>query len=123
TAARLHHAGDAERIPQRLPAPQLQQEILLRAIGVMLALEQPVRSIDERKSLCLQGFTPRRDGGCAMQRPRRDVSAVRSEAAVQAMACLLMRLRELMVRKQFFARVAEPGHWTPPWRTPLIICQ
>ena len=109
-AARFDHAGDRQRIPQRLSETLLQQQRLLRHVREVAFDHQLLRGIDHLVTAAFQSLRPGADRRPAIQRARRDVFARRIEAAVQLVARFEMRFRIRMIGKDLVRRIAELGH-------------
>ena len=109
-AARFDHAGDRQRIPQRLSETLLEQQRLLRHVREMAFDHQLLRGVDHFVTAAFQSLRPGADRRPAVQRARRNVSARRVEAAVQRVARFEMRFRIRMIGEDFFRRIAELGH-------------
>ncbi len=113
-AARLDHAGDGERVPQRFAEAVAEEEFLLLHRGVGAALQEAQRCVDHREAASRQLRLPGLHRRPAVAGARRDISSRGVEAAMQAIAGLDLRPRIVVIGHDLVAGVAELDHGTPP---------
>src|SRR5690606_22456177 len=104
------HACNGKRVPERRADAMRKQKPLLRDIRIVAALQKLRCRVDRRPAPVRQRLLPCMNSRPAMEYTRRDISAIRKEAAMQLVARAFMRLRILMRRHQLITGVSELRH-------------
>ncbi len=110
-AAPLDLAGGGEAVPERLRQTVANQQALLLDVRHARAGQQRCIGAEQIAAALTQCRGPRIERFVAQPRARRNVCAVRIEAAVHAAPVDHVRLREVVIAHQFGFGVDE-FHWT-----------